>query len=255
MKIAWIQRGGAAAAVLALLMVPPARAADDTGVGVNAVAAGELDKRTRQGEEAPANAKGLSDSAVRVLMTYAFSIIPENEPDTEGKPVKLDKSDPNKFLIPTDDARRVIRVATRTAYAEVCGLADLARANYETLIKGEESKKAWSEQQLLMINALHVFSVSYFTGNIKITAKEEPAGTPPTNQGAGATAVSKGEGAQAAETPPAETPPSAEIPPSAEAGGAGEVITAAPPKCPPEQKQKVMHAINAYVKSAQAAPE
>ncbi len=46
---------------------------------------------------------GLSDSAVRVLMTYAFSIIPEEQPGPDGKPVKLDKSDPNKFLIP--DAR------------------------------------------------------------------------------------------------------------------------------------------------------
>ena len=43
---------------------------------------------------------GLSDSAVRVLMSYAFSVIPEQQAGPDGKQVKLDKSDPNKFLIP-----------------------------------------------------------------------------------------------------------------------------------------------------------
>ena len=110
-------------------------------------------------------------------MTYAFSIIPDETKGADGKAVKVDKSDPNKFLIPTEDARRVIRVATRSAYAEVCDLGDLARANYNTLMRGEEAKKVWSDQQLLMINALHMFSSSYFSGNAKITEAPDEGGS------------------------------------------------------------------------------
>jgi hypothetical protein len=234
MQHAWMQRSGAAAvAVLALLAGPSLRAADD---GVTPVVE-ELDKRTKAADE-PEESKGLSDSAVRVLLTYAFSILPDEYPGPDGKTVKVDKSDPNKFLIPTEDARRVIRAATRSAYAEVCKLLDLERANYRTLMKSEEAKKTWSKEQLLMINALHMFSVSYFAGNMKITMKDEEGetGAPPAG--------------------PSAAPESKDNGPAQDTGQSGDVQVIAPkrPDCPPEQKQKVMNAINAYVQAAQAAP-
>jgi hypothetical protein len=219
MHMAWFQWGGAAtAAVLALLTWAPLRAADDDGVRT---VADELAQRTKPEAVPEGQPKsGLSDSAVRVLMTYAFSIIPDQRPGPDGKPLKVDKSDPNKFLIPDEDARHVIRAATRSAYAEACEMPELAQANYEAMIKGEEAKKAWSEDQLLMISALHVFSTSYFAGNAKITDAAP----------ADATTAAEGDAPEQ----------SAEI--------------AAPkrPQCPPEQKQKVMNAINAYVQAAQA---
>ncbi len=168
MNRAWFQWGGAAtAAVLTLLMGPTLAAAEDSGVRP---VAEELGQRTKPAA-APEGQKqgGLSDSAVRVLMTYAFSIIPDQQKGADGKPIKIDKSDPKLFLIPDEDARRVIRAATRSAYAEACELPDLARANYQTLMRTEEAKKIWTEQQLLMINALHMFSTSYFSGNVKIS--------------------------------------------------------------------------------------
>jgi hypothetical protein len=165
---------------------------------------------------------GLSDSAVRVLMTYAFSLIPESENGADGKPVKVDKSDPKKFLIPDEDARRVIRAATRSAYAEACELPDLARANYNALMRSETAKKVWSDQQLLMINALHMFSASYFSGNAKLTeVPDDAAGATPKGQG--------------------------------EAAAGKDLLVPQKPACPPEQKQKVVDAINAYVKSEAAA--
>jgi hypothetical protein len=235
MKVAWTQLGGAAcASAFALLMSAPVQAADQTA-GMTSVAAEELDKRSKQAQQAQREAKGaMSDSAVRVLMTYAFSIIPAETPGPDGKPVKTDKSDPKKYFIPTEDARRVIRAATRSAYAEICGLPELARTNYDTMMKGEEGRKTWSAEQLVMINALHVFSVSYFTGNIKITAQEVPDDKGAAQAQGDASAVSKG-----------ATPE--------EGGENARVIIAEPPKCPPAQKQKVTKAINAYVKSAQAA--
>src|SRR5262249_53316888 len=136
------------------------------------------------------------------------------------------KSDPNVFLIPDEDARRIIRAATRSAYAEACELGDLARANYNALMQTEVAKKVWSDQQLLMINALHMFSASYFAGGIKISD------TPP--------------GAATGSAAPKDDAPDA---------GAGTALVAPKrPDCPPEQKQKVINSINAYIQSAKAAP-
>jgi hypothetical protein len=213
---------------LALLTGAPLRAADDTGVRP---VAEELGQRANSAAAPQGKQKGgLSDSAVRVLMTYAFSIIPETQTGADGKPVKVDKSNPNVFLIPDEDARRVIRAATRSAYAEACELTEFARANYNTLMRSEQAKKVWSDQQLLMINALHMFSASYFSGNAKISEAPDQ-GTASTD---GATTVPKGDAPQQG----------------------AEIVAPKKPDCPPEQKQKVMNAINAYVQSAQApAPQ
>jgi hypothetical protein len=242
MQKAWIQWGGAAAAaVLTLLAGTPLRAADDSGVRP---VAEELGQRTKPAAAPSAQQKGgLSDSAVRVLMTYAFSIIPDETTGPDGKPVKVDKSDPNKFLIPMEDARRVIRVATRSAYAEVCELPDLERANYQTLMKDEEARKVWSEDQLLLINALHMFSVSYFTGSVQVTTKEEAEDVPPSEQ-----VPAEGEAATAAAKPSKAQPPQA-----ASDASQTQVITPKRPDCPPEQKQKVTNAINAYVQAARTS--
>jgi hypothetical protein len=244
MQKAWIQLGGAAlAAVLTLLAGTPLRAADNSGVRP---AAEELSQRTKPTAAPGGEQKGgLSDSAVRVLMTYAFSIIPDEAPGPDGKPAKVDKSDPNKFVIPTEDARRIIHVATRSAYAEVCGLPELERANYETLMRGEQAKKIWSHDQMLLINALHIFAVSYFTGSVKITTKEAGDNTPPAQQAAPAA----GAATSAAAPKPAPAPVSQAEPNSEET----EVVAPKRPDCPPEQKQKVANAINAYVQAAKAS--
>jgi hypothetical protein len=222
MKMAWFQWVRPATAATALLLAGASFGLAQEDNGVRPVAE-ELGQRTKPAAAAGEQKKGLSDSAVRVLMTYAFSIIPDEKPGPDGKKVKIDKSDPNVFLIPDEDARRVIRAATRSAYAEACELPELALANYQTLIKGEEAKKIWSEQQMMMITALHAFSTSYFSGNVKIG---EPA-----------------EGASDGSTGAAKDG-------SAEQGS--DFAVPSRPQCPPEQKQKVENAINAYVQSAQA---
>jgi len=228
MHMGWFQWGGAAAAVvLALLTGAPLRAADDSGVRP---VAEELGQRAAAAAPEAQQKGGLSDSAVRVLMTYAFSIIPETQHGADGKAVKVDKSDPKLFLIPAEDARRVIRAATRSAYAEACELVDLAQANYRALIQSEEAKKVWSEQQLMMITALHMFSASYFAGNAKITTAPDEAST----------TGSKGDAA---------APEGGD-----QAAGGTDLTTPKRPPCPPEQKQKVMNSINAYVQAAQAPP-
>jgi hypothetical protein len=216
----------AAAALLALLTTAPLKAADANGVRP---VAEELGQRAAAASPETQQKSGLSDSAVRVLLTYAYSIIPETQTGPDGKPVKVDKSDPNVFLIPDADARRIIRAATRSAFAQACELDELARANYNTLMQTETAKKIWSDQQLLMINALHMFSASYFSGNVKISEAPDQGGAKD----------------QAA--------PEASAPAGATAQGT-DLIAPKRPDCPPEQKQKVINSITTYVQSAKAAP-
>ena len=219
------QWGGAAAALLALLTTAPLQAADNSGVRPVAEELGQRAAATAAPEAQQRG--GLSDSAVRVLLTYAFSLIPETTTGPDGKPVKVDKSDPNVFLIPDEDARRIIRAATRSAYAEACELGDLARANYNTLMQTEAAKKIWSDRQLLMINALHMFSASYFAGGVKLSEATPDAAT--------GSAAPKGDA------------------PDAGAGQGTALVAPKRPDCPPEQKQKVINSINAYIQSAKAA--
>ena len=226
MRVAWIRSAVVALApTLTLLTGGQLKAADETGVHY---VAEELGARTKTPEGAQGASKGLSDSAVRVMSTFALSILPDQVPAADGKMVKLDKSDPNKYLIPLDDARGVIRVATRSAYAEVCQLLDFEKANFDALIRSERAH-GWTPDQMMFIKALHTFATSYFAGNVKIT---EQADNP-----------------DKAAKPKEGAPAAAKL-----ADGATTTITAKKLECQPGQKEKVAQAISAYVQSAPPVP-
>jgi len=70
----------------------------------------------------------------------------------------------------------------------------------------------------LMIEALHLFAVSFFTGNASFTTEPDSASP----EGEGAAAEGAGDPQAVQKAPP-------------------------PPKCPPEQRVKVEGAIKAYV--------
>jgi hypothetical protein len=221
MRVAWIYWSGAAFTVaLALQAAAPLNAADEGSVHY---VAEELGNRTKAPEAEQATPKGLSDSAVRVMSTFALSVLPDKVPDANGEMVKLDKSDPNKYLVPIEDARRVIRVATRSAYAEVCGLLELEKDNFQAMIRTERMR-AWTAEQMMFMHALHTFATSYFAGNVKITTQvEDEKGKSLAKEGAAAANASD---------------------------GAASTITPKKLDCPPGQKEKVTAAINAYVQSA-----
>lgn len=247
----------AAAAAIFLLATFPVLAANSV-----LPVAQELEQRNRMAEAASGAPKDhLSESAVRVMLSFAYSVLPNEYQGADGKTVKVDKSDPNRFFIPIDDARQIIRAATRSAYAEVCNLPDLERANYKTLMDAEAARKVWTEEQLMFINALHMFAVSYFTGNLKITAKTQDAGTAtaskpdqalvsdlPTDAKTAA-AADQAAPAAPAETAAKENPATAAAPADP---GSTETFALKRPTCTPEQKEKVTQAINAYVQAAKA---
>jgi hypothetical protein len=238
MQKVWVQLGTAAAIAVLMKLVPASLAtAQETGVKT---AAEELGARIKTPDTGGDADKGkLSDKSVNLMSTLAFSIMPEQYLGPDGKPVKVDKSDPNKYLIPVDDARRIIRVATRSAYAEACDLDVLERANFEALMKNEEARNTWTREQLRFIRALHIFSVSYFTGNMKITATEEE------NDVQGASTA-----ADLAEAKKKKEPALAEQGQKTSEPSAPKVLTPKKLECPPEQREKVVKSITAYVQSA-----
>ena len=116
----------------------------------------------------------------------------------------------------------IIRVATRSAYAEVCQLPEFEKANFDAMIRAEKLR-GWTAEQMMFIHALHTFATSYFAGNVKITSRSD----------AGQSGDLAKEGAAAANA----------------AKGDATTITTKKLECAPGQKEKVMAAINTYVQS------
>jgi hypothetical protein len=123
---------------------------------------------------APAHAqnKELSDKSVQLLMQYAWALTPPKFTAPDGKTIEVDKTKPKDVIVSIDVARDVVRVARLTAYAQLCELAEEQRANYQTLMRREEAKSIWTDQQLLYISQLHLFTVMTLTGKVQIVEKE-----------------------------------------------------------------------------------
>ena len=121
---------------------------------------------------AAAQNKDLSDKSVQLLMQYAWALTPPKFTAPDGKTIEVDKTKPMDVMIPIGIAREVIRVARLTAYAQLCELAEEQRANYQTMMRREEAKSTWTDQQLLYISQLHLFTVMTLTGKVQIVEKE-----------------------------------------------------------------------------------
>jgi hypothetical protein len=126
------------------------------------------------GSAAPAlaQAKELSDKSVLTLMKYAWGLVPDKFTTPLGKTISVDKSKPSASVVPIETAREVVRVARMSAYAQLCELPEEQRANYQTLMRREEAKAQWSDQQLLFINQLHLFTVMTLTGKVSLVEKD-----------------------------------------------------------------------------------
>jgi hypothetical protein len=75
--------------------------------------------------------------------------------------------------VPVDVAREVIRAGRLTAHAQICELPTDQVQNYQSLMRRENDKKKWSEQQMIYINQLHLATVMMLTGKIKLVDQEE----------------------------------------------------------------------------------
>ncbi|MEZ5776340.1 MAG: hypothetical protein R3D33_17015 [Hyphomicrobiaceae bacterium] len=124
--------------------------------------------------QTPARAAGadLKPESVRILMDYAWAVLPDKFTTPTGKVIKIDKTKKDEVMIPVEVAQEVIKVAWLSARAQSCKLLEAQVANYRTMMQVEENKKQWTDQQMLYISQLHLFTVMWLTGNVKITEKD-----------------------------------------------------------------------------------
>jgi len=120
------------------------------------------------GAVAPALAqtKELSDKSVLTLMRYAWGMVPQKFTTPLGKTIEVDKTKPSDSIVPLETAREIIHAARLSAFAQLCELVEEQRANYQTLMRREEAKAKWTDQQMLFINQLHLFTVMTLTGRL-----------------------------------------------------------------------------------------
>jgi len=119
-----------------------------------------------------AQTKELSDKSVLTLMKYAWSMVPEKFTTPLGKTILVDRSKPSESIVPMETAREVIHVARLSAYAQLCELAEEQRSNYQTFMRREQAKGKWTDQQMLFINQLHLFTVMTLTGKVQLVEKD-----------------------------------------------------------------------------------
>jgi hypothetical protein len=116
--------------------------------------------------------KELSDKSVLTLMRYAWVMVPEKFTTPLGKTILVDKSRTSESIVPIDIGREVIRVARMSAYAQLCELDEEQRVNFQTLMRREEAKGKWTDQQMLFINQLHLFTLMTLTGKVQLVEKD-----------------------------------------------------------------------------------
>jgi|EndMetStandDraft_5_1072996.scaffolds.fasta_scaffold17099_1 hypothetical protein len=131
---------------------------------------------------APAGANAqkaqMSDKTVLVLMDFAWALTPAEFTTETGKVVKINKDKFEEVKLPLDDAREVIRVARVSGQAQICEMGEAQTANYEALMERESARSKWTDQQLVFINKLHLFTVMTMTGQVKAVDPDNPGALP-----------------------------------------------------------------------------
>lgn len=115
--------------------------------------------------------KSPSDRTVRVLMGWAFAAVPEKVTTSDGREITIDRSDPSQFMIPIEDARRIIRVAMRATDAKLCGLPELEARTFLTMMAREKALGKWSKKQIKFIQMLHISAGLVITGGFSVGEK------------------------------------------------------------------------------------
>lgn len=118
-------------------------------------------------------AKELSERSVRVLMDYAWAILPGKFTTPDGKVIEVDKKNKQKeTLVPVETARDVIKVGYNSAQAQLCEMWEEQTVNYDAMMRTLRAKHGWSDQQLLYITTLHRMTIHMAAGKLKVTEKE-----------------------------------------------------------------------------------
>jgi len=115
---------------------------------------------------------GLSDKSVGTIMHYAWQILPAKFTAPNGKVIEVDKKKQDAAIVPIETARDVIRVGYNSAQAQVCEMWEQQAANFDTLMRTENAKKKWSDQQMLYITTLHRMTIHAVAGKIRVVEEK-----------------------------------------------------------------------------------
>lgn len=124
------------------------------------------------GTSVPAGAQELSEHAVRSFMEYAWSLTPQQFSKPDGTVILVDKTKKAEVEVPIEVAREVIKAGRLSAHAQICDLRDDQVLNHRALMRREDAKKKWTQQNLVYISQLHLTTVMLLTGRIKLVEKE-----------------------------------------------------------------------------------
>ena len=120
-----------------------------------------------------AASKELSERSVKVLMDYAWAILPAKFTTPDGKVIEVDKKNHQKeTLVPIETARDVIKVGYNSAQAQLCEMWEEQTVNYDAMMRALRGKYGWSDQQLLYITTLHRMTIHMAAGKLKVTEKD-----------------------------------------------------------------------------------
>lgn len=119
-----------------------------------------------------ASAEELSEKAVRSFMDYAWSLTPQQFSKADGTTIQIDKKKRDEVMVPIETARDAIMAGRLSAHAQVCELRDDQIANHRALMRREEARGKWSQQQLVYISQLHLTTVMLLTGKIRLVEKD-----------------------------------------------------------------------------------
>lgn len=117
--------------------------------------------------------KGFDDRSVRRIMEDAWAITPHRFTFPDGRTIVVDKKKKDQVMVPIATAREVILVGRLTAHAEACGLVEEHIINHRVMMSREAAKKKWTEQQLLYINMLHLFTVKLLNNRIQVMLEKD----------------------------------------------------------------------------------
>jgi hypothetical protein len=117
--------------------------------------------------------KELSERSVKVLMDYAWAILPAKFTTPDGKVIEVDKKNKQKeTLVPIETARDVIKVGYNSAQAQLCEMWEEQTVNYDAMMRVQRAKNNWTDQQLLYITTLHRMTIHMAAGKLKVTEKD-----------------------------------------------------------------------------------
>jgi hypothetical protein len=125
------------------------------------------------GANAQGQTKELSERSVKVLMQYAWLILPSRFTTPDGKVIEVDKAKKQKeTMVPIETAREVIKAGYNSAQAQLCEMWEEQTINFDAMMRAQRAKNKWTDQQLLYLTTLHRMTIHMAAGKLKVTEKD-----------------------------------------------------------------------------------